>query len=69
MKKITAKTAIKIASQFLENGKIEDAKHILNFWKQLKLDGDVVVTIDESNNTAYMPLGFDWVDLDDLETN
>ncbi len=67
MKKIDAKMAIKIALQFLESGKIDDATHVLEFYEQLRLDGDVIVTMDESTNRSFMPLGFEPVDKNSLK--
>lgn len=66
MKNVSAKTATRIASQYIEDGKFDDAKYVLDFYDRLKLDGDVLVTLDESTNREYMTLGFDSVDIEYL---
>ena len=60
MKNLSATMAIKIAIQYFDAGKIEDARDVLEFWEDLKIEDGVLLTRDESGS-GFMPLGMDYV--------
>lgn len=62
MKRISEKQAIKIALQYMQTRNYDDAKHVLEFYKDLYLDNDIVMAKDESGAQEYICLGFDFVE-------
>jgi hypothetical protein len=68
IKKLTKDSAIKCALFLLEEGCVEEAQHVLEFWESLYLDGNVLVTENEAGDehalaSKYMPLGFPEIEI------